>query len=133
MPDAMQPILDAILAASEDPSSTTVEDFAALAVPESYRAVTVRKDEVDMFEGMESREKDPRKSLHLDEVPLPDLGPAYDARIFGVLAHDGRALCLFRSGRDAEAADAWERAAACAPDDPSFAVKRRAALARAGS
>src|SRR5689334_23673013 len=28
-----------------------------------------------MFEGMDSKEKDPRKSLHLDEVPLPELGP----------------------------------------------------------
>ena len=45
------------------------------AVPESYRAVTVRKDEVDMFEGLESKDKDPRKSLHVDDVPVPELGP----------------------------------------------------------
>ena len=69
--------------------------------------------------------------LATDVATLPDLGPAYDARIFGVLSHDARALCLFRLGRDAEAAAAWERAAAEAPDDPSFAAKRRAALARA--
>ena len=66
----MQNILDAILA-----GDTTAEDFAALDLPESYRAVTVHKDEVDMFEGLESRDKDPRKSLHVDEVPLPELGP----------------------------------------------------------
>ncbi len=66
----MQHILDAINA-----GDTSSEDFAALAPPESYRAVTVHKDEVDMFEGLESRDKDPRKSLHLDEVPLPELGP----------------------------------------------------------
>jgi len=47
----------------------------SLPVPESYRGVTVRADEVDMFEGLESRDKDPRKSLHLDEVPVPELGP----------------------------------------------------------
>jgi crotonyl-CoA reductase len=35
----------------------------------------VRKDEVDMFEGVASEEKDPRKSLHIDEVPIPPLGP----------------------------------------------------------
>ena len=66
----MQHILDAIQA-----GDTSQEDFAALAPPESYRAVTVHKDEVDMFEGLESRDKDPRKSLHLDDVPLPELGP----------------------------------------------------------
>ena len=44
-------------------------------MPESYRAVTVHKDEVDMFEGLASKDKDPRKSLHVDDVPLPELGP----------------------------------------------------------
>ena len=28
-----------------------------------------------MFEGLESRDKDPRKSLHVDDVALPELGP----------------------------------------------------------
>ncbi|KIX79222.1 hypothetical protein SF12_05755, partial [Streptomyces sp. MBRL 601] len=28
-----------------------------------------------MFEGMQSADKDPRKSLHVDEVPVPELGP----------------------------------------------------------
>ncbi|WP_182380317.1 crotonyl-CoA carboxylase/reductase [Nocardioides sp. WS12] len=66
----MQHILDAILA--DDASS---QDFASLALPESYRAVTVHKDEVNMFEGVPSKEKDPRKSLHVEDVPLPELGP----------------------------------------------------------
>ncbi len=48
---------------------------AGLAVPETYRGVTVRADEVGMFEGLASQDKDPRKSLHLDEVPTPELGP----------------------------------------------------------
>ena len=42
----MQQILDAILA-----GDTTGEEFANLEIPESYRAATVHKDEVDMFEG----------------------------------------------------------------------------------
>jgi len=63
-------ILDAILA-----GDTTAEDFAALDLPESYRAVTVHKDETDMFEGLESHDKDPRKSLHVEDVALPELGP----------------------------------------------------------
>ena len=66
----MQNILDAILA-----GDTSRQDFANLELPESYRAVTVHKDEVDMFEGVESRDKDPRKSLHIEDVPLPELGP----------------------------------------------------------
>ena len=45
----MQQILDAILA-----GDTSGEEFANLELPESYRAATVHKDEVDMFEGLES-------------------------------------------------------------------------------
>ena len=44
-------------------------------VPESYRGVVVRKDEQGMFEGVATRDKDPRKSLHVDEVATPELGP----------------------------------------------------------
>ncbi|MEI8082778.1 MAG: crotonyl-CoA carboxylase/reductase [Actinomycetes bacterium] len=66
----MENILDAILA-----GDTPAGDFANLPVPASYHAVTVHKDEADMFAGMPSRDKDPRTSLHLDEVPVPELGP----------------------------------------------------------
>ena len=66
----MQKILDAILA-----GDTGADEYAALGLPPTYRAVTVRKDEVDMFEGVASRDKDPRRSLHVDEVPVPELGP----------------------------------------------------------
>ena len=66
----MQQIRDAIL--SGDRSEET---YAGLPVPDSYRAVTVHKDEVAMYEGLPSREKDPRRSLHVDEVPVPELAP----------------------------------------------------------
>ncbi|MFF7458362.1 crotonyl-CoA carboxylase/reductase [Kitasatospora sp. NPDC008115] len=66
----MKEILDAILS----PDSTSA-DFAAVKLPESYRAVTLHKDEEQMFAGLDSRDKDPRESLHLDDVPLPELGP----------------------------------------------------------
>ncbi len=66
----MQHILDAILA-----GDTRSEDFAALELPETYKAVTIHKEDVDMFEGLASRDKDPRKSLHLDQVPIPALAP----------------------------------------------------------
>jgi crotonyl-CoA reductase len=46
-----------------------------LPVPDSYEGMVVRADEVDMFEGVTTRDKDPRKSLHLQEVPTPELGP----------------------------------------------------------
>src|SRR4051794_28933160 len=66
----MKQILDAILA-----GDTSAAEFAALELPESYRAVTVHKDETGMFDGLETRDKDPRASLHVEDVPLPELGP----------------------------------------------------------
>ena len=51
------------------------EDLAALPLPESYRAAFVKRDETAMFEGVESADKDPRKSLHIGEVALPELAP----------------------------------------------------------
>ena len=66
----MQNILDAILAGDTPP-----EDFGSIALPDTYKAITVHKDEVGMFEGLPSKEKDPRKSLHLDDVPIPELAP----------------------------------------------------------
>ncbi|MGZ4665572.1 MAG: crotonyl-CoA carboxylase/reductase [Frankiaceae bacterium] len=65
----MKDILELILA------DAPAGDFAMAAVPESYRGVCVRKDEVDMFKGMPSRDKDPRRSLHIDDIPTPELGP----------------------------------------------------------
>ena len=66
----MQAIRDAIL--SGDRSQET---FSNLAIPETYRGATVHKDEVSMFEGLASRDKDPRKSLHIDDVPVTELAP----------------------------------------------------------
>ena len=51
------------------------ETLAALPLPESYRAAFVRRDEAGMFDGMESSAKDPRKSLHIGDVALPELAP----------------------------------------------------------
>ena len=71
----MQHILDAIQASQEDPRSTAAEDFANLEIPDHYRAATVHKDEVEMFEGIASKDKDPRKSIHVEDVAMPELGP----------------------------------------------------------
>jgi crotonyl-CoA reductase len=51
------------------------EVLAGIDLPETMRAAVVRKSETDMFEGVDSQHKDPRKSLHIDEVPIPPLGP----------------------------------------------------------
>ena len=65
----MKQILDTIL----DPSSQPA-DFAALPLPEAYRAVTLHRDEEHMFDGLDTCDRDPRKSLHVEEVPVPELG-----------------------------------------------------------
>ena len=74
----MPQILDAIQ------SGASADEFAALPLPESYRAVVVRKDEQTMFEGLPSHEKDPRSSLHLQEIALPELAP--DEAVIAVMA-----------------------------------------------
>jgi crotonyl-CoA reductase len=51
------------------------EDVESLVVPDSYRAAVLLEEEQDMFEGMALPERDPSKSLHLREVPTPQLGP----------------------------------------------------------
>lgn len=72
----MQHILDAIMQAerASDPAAE-LRAVAGLPVPSSYRGVVVRADETDMFDGLATRDKDPRKSLHVQEVPTPEVGP----------------------------------------------------------
>ena len=67
----------------------------------------------------------------VDISALPDEGPSYDERLFTELVHEARGLCLFRLGRYEESADAYALAAANAPGDKSYDVKRKLALARA--
>ncbi len=64
----MQQILDAILAGDRGA-------LGALPVPDSYRGVVVRADEAQLFDGLATRDKDPRKALHVQDVPTPELGP----------------------------------------------------------
>jgi crotonyl-CoA reductase len=51
------------------------DTLAQLPLPETMRAAVVRKSEIEMFADMPTDQKDPRKSLHIDEVPIPPLGP----------------------------------------------------------
>ena len=74
----MQDFLDAI------EGGASGEDIAALPIPESYRAAFVRREDTAMFEGVDSWDKDPRKSLHVDEVATPELAP--DEVVIAVMA-----------------------------------------------
>ncbi len=47
----------------------------SIPMPETYRAVYVRRDEQGIFEGVATSDKDPRQMLHIGEVPLPELAP----------------------------------------------------------
>jgi crotonyl-CoA reductase len=51
------------------------DEVAALPIPESYRAAHVLRAEQEMWEGVPSEDKDPRKSLHIGDVPTPELAP----------------------------------------------------------
>ena len=65
----MREILEAIQAGASG------DDIGNLAIPESYRAAFVQRDEAGMWEGVASEDKDPRKSLHVGEIPTPELAP----------------------------------------------------------
>ncbi len=65
----MKAFRDAILAGAGG------DDLLGIELPESYRAALVRRDEAEMFAGLDSSEKDPRKSLHITDVPVPELAP----------------------------------------------------------
>lgn len=65
----MQHVLDAIEA------NASADEFAKLAIPDTYRAVHVLQSEQDMWKGVATKDKDPRRSLHIGEVPTPALAP----------------------------------------------------------
>ena len=65
----MQQILEAI---QQGASSA---DIAALPIPQQYRAAHVLASEQEMWAGIASKDKDPRQSIHIGEVPTPELAP----------------------------------------------------------
>jgi crotonyl-CoA reductase len=65
----MSELLDAVLAGASP------DVLAATPMPEETRAVFVRRQDQNMFEGVASADKDPRKSLHVGDVPIPELAP----------------------------------------------------------
>jgi crotonyl-CoA reductase len=73
-----QAILDAIQ------SGASGDEIAALPLPESYRAAVVLESDIGMFDGLATDEKDPRKSLRIQDVALPELAP--DEAVIAVMA-----------------------------------------------
>mgnify|MGYP002654412299 FL=1 len=74
----MEKILQAIL------NGASGEELAAIPLPTTYRAAIIRKEDQKMFEGVPSNEKDPRKSIHIAEVPVPEMAP--DEVVIAVMA-----------------------------------------------
>jgi len=67
MTDKLENIVTAIEA--RDPG------LGELPLPQEYLAATLHRDEEQMFAGRESRDKDPRESIHIEPVPVPELAP----------------------------------------------------------
>ena len=65
----MQEILKAIMADADS------EIFAKLKIPATYRAAHILKSEETVFAGVASKDKDPRKTVHIGQVPTPELAP----------------------------------------------------------
>ncbi|MGW1555220.1 crotonyl-CoA carboxylase/reductase [Streptomyces sp. NPDC002144] len=57
-------------------------DLEGLPVPDYFPAATVREEDIDVFQSME--DKDVRKSIVIDKVPMPDLAP--DEALVAVMA-----------------------------------------------
>ncbi len=72
----MRQILDVIMEAENAPDHAEhLRQLASVATPTSYEGVVVLAEESTMFDGLTSAEKDPRKALHVREVPTPEVGP----------------------------------------------------------
>jgi len=65
--------MDAIRAAIAEGADR--DTLAALELPETIRAAVVRKDQEHHFDGVDPEDRDPRETLHVEEVPRPPLGP----------------------------------------------------------
>ncbi|MFZ1651881.1 MAG: crotonyl-CoA carboxylase/reductase [Candidatus Nanopelagicales bacterium] len=75
MSSAMSAIADAIMTAEHRHQQDVVGHFQSLPIPSDYMGVTVHASDANMFDGIPDRERDPRKSLHVEQVPTPEVGP----------------------------------------------------------
>ena len=65
----MQEILEAI------EGGASGDELAAMPIPEWYRGAHVQRADRHMWEGVPSEDKDPRKSLHVGDIPTPEMAP----------------------------------------------------------
>ena len=72
------PLSEAVLA------NASPDELAKCPTPTSTMGVCVRKSEEKMFEGLQPNDIDLKTSLHLEEVPLPELAP--DEVLIAVMA-----------------------------------------------
>ena len=74
----MRQILEAIN------NGATDNQLADIKLPGAYLAAVLDKNDAEMFAGVASKDKDPRKSLKVREVPVPELAP--DEALVAVMA-----------------------------------------------
>ncbi|MSO60299.1 MAG: crotonyl-CoA carboxylase/reductase, partial [Ilumatobacteraceae bacterium] len=65
-------------------NGATPDQLVAIPLPAQYRAAHVLKAEQEMFAGLASNDKDPRQSVHVGDVPTPELAP--DEAVVAVMA-----------------------------------------------
>jgi crotonyl-CoA reductase len=72
----LRSVLDALT------GDATPEEISGIELPTDYRAAFIRAEDVGMFDGMTDR--DVRKSLHVGQVPMPEIAP--DEVLIAVMA-----------------------------------------------
>ena len=65
-------------------NGASADELASLGTPDSTRAAHVLRSESEMWDGVESWDKDPRQSLHVGDLPLPEIAP--DEAVIAVMA-----------------------------------------------
>ncbi|MBR7830159.1 crotonyl-CoA carboxylase/reductase [Actinospica sp. MGRD01-02] len=70
------PLTEAVLAGADG------EELAATPLPETFRAAYLRREDQEIFRGVQ--DKDVRRTLHIGEVPMPELAP--DEVVVAVMA-----------------------------------------------
>ena len=66
------------------------EELGALPLPEAARGALVRAEDQNMFDGLPSEEKDPRKSTRVEDFPLPEIAP--DEAVIAVMGSGDRSI-----------------------------------------
>ncbi|MFG2500669.1 crotonyl-CoA carboxylase/reductase [Streptomyces sp. NPDC048441] len=77
----MQQIMDALESGAAGAAGAAL---AELEIPTRYRAAVVRRGDVGIFDGVNSEDRDPARSLRVEEVPTPALAP--DEVLIAVMA-----------------------------------------------